>query len=267
MNRFRAQLPLCFSNKEYSCERLMEGIVVKHLEEQLAELELKYRTEKYFSFNHIMELYLYQFYQKDSDFKLADEPMNLWYLELGNKLIEDGELEKAYDVYQKAEQWNPVDLDAKFAKIELEKKQGKLSEVLNHTLSLYPYLCSRATMARFYRNLGFYYVETYKPDLAEALYEYSNLFFQTENAENELEYLESALKRQRTKYNVDELQKMISEAQIPVAAASNTLGLLYEVGKSEEKKGHLKEAAECYLMVYDLTQDEEVKERIRRITS
>jgi len=55
--------------------------------------------------------------------------------------------------------------------------------------------------------------------------------------------------------------------QIPVAAPSNTLGLLYEVGKSEEKKGHLQEAAECYLMVYDLTQDEEVKERIKRITS
>lgn len=246
--------------------RLLEGLVVKHLEEQLIELELKYQAEKYFSFNHIMELYLYQFYQKDSDFRLADEPMNLWYLELGNKFLEDEELEKAYVAYQKAERWNPVDLDAKFAKIEIEKKQGKLPEVLNNTLSLYPYLCSRATMARFYRNLGFYYVETYKPEKAEALYEYSNLFFQTDNADNELGYLENALERQRTKYSVEELQELISEMGIPVAAPSNTLGLLYEVGKSEEEKGHLREAAECYLMVYDLTQDEEVKERIKRIT-
>lgn len=240
---------------------------MKQLEEQLAELEMKYQTEKFFSFNHIMELYLYQFYQKDSDFKLSEEPMNRWYLELGNKFLEDGELEKAYAAYQKAERWNPVDLDAKFAKIELEKKQGKLTEVLNQTLSLYPYLCSRATMARFYRNLGFYYVETYQPDTAEALYEYSNLFFQTDNAESELCYLEEAMQQERTKHDVHELQELISGVQIPVAAPSNTLGLLYEVGKSEEKKGHLQEAAECYLMVYDLTQDDEVKERIKQITS
>ena len=122
-------------------------------------------------------------------------------------------------------------------------------------------------MARFYRNLGFYYVETYQPDTAEALYEYSNLFFQTDNAESELGYLEEALQQERTKYDVHELQELISAVQIPVAAPSNTLGLLYEVGKSEEKKGHLQEAAECYLMVYDLTQDDEVKERIKQITS
>ena len=75
------------------------------------------------------------------------------------------------------------------------------------------------------------------------------------------------MQQERTKYDVHELQELISAVQIPVAAPSNTLGLLYEVGKSEEKKGHLQEAAECYLMVYDLTQDDEVKERIKQITS
>lgn len=236
--------------------------MAKQLKEHLDELEKKYRQGTYYSFNHILELYFFQYYLKESVSGLSEEPMNRWYLELGSSYEKNEELDKAYVAYNKASIWNPVDLDARFAKIEIEKKRGNLDQVLKETLALYPFLCSRATMARFYRNLGFYYVETYKPETAVILYAYSNLFFPTENAEHELDYVEEALQKPLPQYEVNELMEKISALQIPVAAPSETLGLLYEVGKSEEKKGHIKEAADCYMMVYDLTQDEEIKEKL-----
>ncbi len=239
---------------------------MKQLEVQLQELEEKYRDQKCYSFNHIMELYLYQYYKRDYDFGLSEEPMNLWYMDLGNKFEKKENMEKAYEAYKKAIEWNPVDLDARFAKIELEKKFKRLEEVLKQTLELYSYLCSRATMARFYRNLGFYYTEKYQPQTANYLYEYSNLFFQTKNADSELEYIRKAMQKNNPQPNVYELQAKISELKIPVAAPSQTLGLLYEIGKSEEQKGNLQQAMDCYLLVYDLTQDEEIMERVKGIS-
>lgn len=239
--------------------------MAKELKEHLDELEKKYTQGNFYSFNHIIELYLFQYYCKESVSGLAEEPMNRWYLELGNSYEKSGDLELALEAYEKASQWNPVDLDARLAKIEVEKKRGELESVWKDTLELYPFLCSRATMARFYRNLGFYFVEMYKPEMAAILYDYSNLFFATVNADNELDYVEEALQKEFPKYEVSQLQEKISEIKIPVGAPSETLGIIYEVGKSEERKGHKKEAAECYMMLYDLTQDEEIKEKLNNL--
>ena len=158
-------------------------------------------------------------------------------------------------------------MDARFAKIELEKANGELDRVQKETMELYPYLCTRATMARFYRNLAFCQVELYNPNLAAMLYQYSNLFFQTENADNEIVYLEKALKTKYPEWDIHHLQAELASNQIPVAAPSKTLGLLYQIGKSEEAKGHYQEAMECYLMVYDLTQDEEVRSHLMKLSS
>ena len=42
-------------------------------------------------------------------------------------------------------------------------------------------------MARFYRNMGFYYLSSYNTDMAAACYTYSNIYYHTDNAESELE--------------------------------------------------------------------------------
>lgn len=239
----------------------------QQLASKLAELEKKYESGKWFSFNHISELYLYEYYFEDADFHLSEEPMNRLYQELGSIYKEKKEEKLALEAYEKAIKWNPVDLDAHFARIELEKKLGSLEKVKEHTLEIYPFLCSRATMAHFYRNLGYYYIETYQPELAVMLYTYSSLFFETENAKSEIAYLEKALNRAFPEYEISYLQEKLHENGIPGSAPSKTLGLLYEVGRSEEQKKHIQEATDCFLMVYDLTQDEEVKERLKNLTS
>lgn len=239
----------------------------EQLKEHIEELEKKYKGGRWLSFNHITELYLYEFYKKEEDYQLATDPMNRYYLELGRQYEEAEEMDKAMDAYQSAIAWDPADLDARFAKIEINKVMGELDLVERETMELYPYLCTRATMARFYRNLAFCQVETYHPNLAAMLYQYSNLFFQTENADNEIAYLEKALNNKYPEWDIQELQEELASHQIPVAAPNKTLGLLYQIGKSEEAKGHLQEAMDCYLMVYDVTQDEEVRERLMKLSN
>lgn len=239
----------------------------EQLKEHIKELEQQYRGGKWLSFNHIAELYLYEFYEKEADYQLATVPMNRFYLELGKQYEEAEELDKAVDAYERAIVWNPADLDARFAKIEIEKVMGELDHVERETMELYPYLCTRATMARFYRNLAFCQVEGYHPNLAAMLYQYSNLFFQTEYADNEIAYLEKALNNKYPQWDIHKLQAELADRQIPVAAPSKTLGLLYQIGKSEEAKGHIQEAMDCYMMVYDLTQDEEIERQLRRLSN
>lgn len=240
----------------------MKEQMVNHIK----ELEQQYKEGRWLSFNHIAEVYLYEFYGKEEKYKLASDPMNRLYLELGKQYEEDESYAMAMKAYQKAIVWNPADLDARFARIELLKVDGDIASVQEETMELYPYLCTRATMAKFYRNLAFCQLETYQPNLAAMLYQYSNLFFHSEHADNEIAFLEKALNNRYPEWDIHELQAALADKQIPVAAPSQTLGLLYQIGKSEESKGHIQEAMDCYMMVYDLTQDEEVRKHLMKLS-
>ena len=127
------------------------------------------------------------------------------------------------------------------------------------TKQAYRYCCTRATMARYYRNMGFYYTSKYKPEVARACYIYSNIYYKTENADNELKFLEEALHDKTPDLSIAEMQDIFNQEGIEPGPSSDTIGVIYRVGElmMEDKEYTL--ARDCFAIVYDITREKELE--------
>ena len=67
--------------------------------------------------------------------------------------------------------------------------------------------------------------------------------------------------------DLDQIQKILKDNEIPTAANSVTLALLYKAAEEAENAGDKDQALDCYRMVYDLTADEDVGKRISGFSS
>ena len=215
-----------------------------------------------YSFNHVLEAYYFlHIYQKgkaEEEIRFCEYEMNAIYKLYGAILISLNKKDEAIRVYNKALNYNPVDLDSLFSLAELYKAEGRIDSVKKVSREAYPYCCTRADMAKYYRNLGFYYLQKYKPEYAEALYQYSNLFNHTEMADKELMYISKALNRNLKSYSTKELQDILTAKKIPLGPSPETVALTYEVGRMLEQEGRLEEAGDCFSMVENIT-DESMK--------
>lgn len=225
------------------------------------EAALSMEKEPLFSFNHILEAYYFRFFKNQGDTKICYAPFNIgaFYRFYGYILIRLEEYKEAIGAYENALDLNPTDLDSLFQLSELYKKTKDLKHTKEITLEAYNYCCSRATMAHFYRNLGFYYLESYQPETATALYIYSNIFAPSESAKRDLEYLEQALKRPTPDLSIAEMQKILEENKIPTGPNPDTVGITFRTGQLELENEHYETARDCFMLVYDLTLDKETK--------
>lgn len=248
------------------CKKLIEqehfSKAIPLLKEVIEEASALYSnsSKKYLSFNHILETYYYAYFLKDvSKINYTDYNINAMYRLSGFALMKVNRLDEAVMAYNHGLDWNPVDLDTLLQLGELYKMTNNIKSLRKVSFEAYNFCCTRATLARFYRNLGYYYLEEYKPEIARALYMYSNIYFQTENADNELKFINEATKQEKKDIPLKELQTVLSSEKIPLGPNSDTLGITYRVGQIELDNKNYENAADCFAMVYDLTMDEEVK--------
>lgn len=142
---------------------------------------------------HIAEIYLYEYYKRPEEYRIAPKERIDALMEKAAQQEKTGGIIGAQQNYEKALQLNPVSTEIYWKLIDIDFRLNKLEDLHARTEEVYPYLCTRAEMAHYYRWLGYYYLETYKPELSEALYRYSTLFSKNEQAEHEITYLEAAL--------------------------------------------------------------------------
>ncbi len=250
--------------KQY--EQVMQQIQDKTVTEEAIESFLKEAERLYqkevnacLSFNHPVEACYYEYYVSKEEFVRVPVNMGYLYRTLGMMYEKERKLRKAETSYNLAYRWNPVDLDTMYCMIEYYKKENELEKLKKMTDKSYSYCCTRADIAHYYRNLGFYYLEKYEADVAEALYGYSQCFYETKQAENELAYLAKAKQQEVKKSSVESMQRVLEQKGIPIQPSQKTLAITYQVGKAFLQSGDVDSAKECFLMVYDLTQDEELQ--------
>lgn len=220
----------------------------------------------YMCFNHVIELYIFNYYYKPvKEVKSTDIPYHEFYRTYAYILTNLKSYEEAIEALNKANIWNPVDLDTLLSLTEVYKQKNDLENFLKITKQVYKLCCTRATMARYYRNLAYYYVETYKPEIARALYVYSNIYFPTENAEKELAYIDQATNSKAPEYTLVLLQQVLKENDIELGPDSNTIGIIYRVGQIMMQDGDNARAKDCFTIVYDITNDQEAKELLERL--
>lgn len=231
-----------------------EGTVVLSLPDTSSEKEI------YISLNHVMEYYIYAYYfQPEEDVRCTEIPYGEYYRIYAAFCLRMEKYNAAEKAYKRAIAWNPVDLDSYLGLAEVYKYQNKLKKYLMVTNQAYRYCCTRATMARYYRNMAFYHLAGYRPELARACYLYSNIYYHTENADSELKYIEEALKEKTPKADICQIQKLFDENGIQPGPDSDTIGIVYQVGGILLKDGEYKLARDCFSIVYDITQDKELE--------
>lgn len=237
----------CLEKEKDSLEEAVRKI--SRIIRRAQELEKGY-LGKTVSFNHIVEYYYYTYYECNGEFRCAKTSINRMYRELAHIYQKAGDKINAERAYKKCLQWDPVDGEAYLELAQIYKETGNLKDVLKTSQLAYKYCNSRPLLAGYYRNLGFYYLECYQPELSRALYEYSECYSKTQCAQNELEYLASAMGWTMKRMEKDELLRKLKESHIPVDFAPVTVALTYKAAKMEEKIGHTAEALECYELFY-----------------
>lgn len=212
------------------------------------------------SLNHIMEYYIYAFYYKpDWDVTATQIPIGEYYRTHGELCIRLSRFKEGADSFKKAICWNPVDLDAILGLAECYRKLNMLDRYYIVTKQAYRYCCTRATMARYYRNMGYYYLAKYEPEVARACYVYSNIYYKTENADNELKYIEEAVREKTPELSIAQMQEMFEKHDIEPGPAADTIGVIYRVGELMMEDNEYQLARDCFSIVYDITRQKELE--------
>ncbi len=215
------------------------------------------------SLNHISEVYLYEYYvSAGREYEISETDTAGIYKEKARKLMADEDIYGAQQEWIKAHFEDPVDMESILSIISCCKHLGDIEGEYSYTTDSYNFCCTRAEMAAYYRNLGWYYLEKYDPDLSVACYMYSQLYEETTQAKDEVKFLEKATNRVIEEKSPDELQKILEKNGIPTGPNNVTLALLYRAGEEAEAAGQYVQALDCYRMVFDLTQDAEISTKI-----
>lgn len=212
-------------NKEYSVaeEKLLSLIstaTVKNIEDE---------NNTHYSFNNYIETLLFwNTYRPEK--KNIDPDINYAqvYYYLGFINIEQKNYGKALEYLQKGLQWNPLDVTLIFEVAAIYRMTGNIERFKAEIEKAHPFIYDSSYMAKYYRELGWYYVEKRVFDLANALYTQSIGFFDTEIARNELGFIAKQENREPRFSTKEEIKKLFTDYNIWSGFNRNTINLIYE---------------------------------------
>ncbi len=220
----------------------------------------------YISLNHVMEYYVYAYYYKpDVQVCCTQLPIGEYYRTYGDLSVKLGRYKAGAAAYKDAICWNPVDLDAILGLAECYKYLNMLERYLIATKEAYKLCCTRATMARYYRNMGYYHVSKYNTQTARCCYLYSNIYYKTQNADSELDYLKNALGDDAPQWSIKEMQKILEQSDIELGPNPDTIGVIYRVGELMMNDSEYSLARDCFSICYDITQEELLERMLKQL--
>lgn len=148
---------------------------------------------------------------------------------------------------------------------EVFKIQGDMKTFLQLTIGIFRFAFHSEDVARCYRNLGYYFIENHLWQDAASCY-YASLQYEkdSQHAVGELNYIQQRAGKD-IEVKIDDFRETGKKYGFPVGADENVIRLAYAHGKHFfEKKDPV--AARYYLSIlYDLTDDERVKEMIDQL--
>ncbi len=186
------------------------------------------------------------------------------YYALGTIEIEKKNLLKAREYLQKAIEWNPVYVAAFFEYAETFKIECDIETFYTITKNTYDKIFLPSDLARYYRSVGFYFIEKENYNLATCLFLYSLSFEDTDMAKSEIMYI----KQKTGSLNIPEpdvTKNILEENNIPIFISNRCYALLDKHGLLNKSEEHYcpqcgqavdKEAVFCSHCGSDLREDE-----------
>lgn len=190
--------------------------------------------------------------------KLPDINYAEVYFYLGFINTELKNYEKSIEWLKKGLERNPVDILIMFELSAVHRMSGNIEKARAHIEKLHPYIMHHTHMAKFYRELGWYYAERRVFDVANALYSQSMIYQKTELAENELKYIAGQENREYRLSTKEEIRELLPDYNIPLGFSLNTINILYSDYKNmKEKHPDSKEITTLARALYDMTLDKQ----------
>ena len=210
----------------------------------------------HYSFYNYIETLIY--WRKYRPIKKILQPENNIadaYFLLGFINFETKNYGKAIQYLDKASEWNPVSPRIRFEKADTFRNMGEIERYRVEVEKTYTYIYESSFMAKYYRELGWYYSEKRIFDLANALYTQSVSFLNTDLAKNELMYIAQQENREPRFSTKEEINKLFKEYNIPLGISNEITQIIYEDSQNLLKESNIQLANYLYRTLYDITLD------------
>lgn len=205
---------------------------------KLSEEMYKDYPEKCFAFNNMLEFVLFVNREKPNyTIKSIKSNVSNAYTAIGAICFELKDFSEAKKQLNKAIEWNPYNISAKMELGEVYKIQRDMDNFFDVTLDTYKNIYNEIDLARFYRNLGYYFTEKKNWALAKATYLYSLDFENNMGVNNELNYIKNE-SNDSSLPNKDSLKSILSENKVPTYISKlniETISGLYNELKKDNK--------------------------------
>jgi tetratricopeptide (TPR) repeat protein len=241
---------------------------MKDIEDENGELS-RFRDDsvsEYHHFQNQLEQILYnELMRPERKVRIMDGNIGHLYFLSGYLYFEMGRFEEAENALNKARKINPVSVTPIFESAEIDKKNKDWDSYLKATKLCLSLSYTAEDLARSYRNLGFYYIEQEKYDIAAAIYQVSVVYDPkaATMAQSQLFFIQQMTGNAPTPPKMEEIMKMFEENDIPMGANELVLNIAMTLANMAEKEKYYDMARYYYSIVYDLTSWEEINDHVK----
>ena len=220
-------------------------------------------VSEYHSFDNFFEEILYKYYNEPKkDVRHAQMPLATVYTQYGSLLIDVGRWEDARNALQEALHWNPASAEIIFEYSETYKHTGELDLYFKFARDAFKYCYTPETLARAYRNLGWYFIEKELYEDALVAYFLSVQYADDPHVQSELYYISQATGKEFEQPDLESVKACAKKYGFPVGPHHDVLSVAYSLGK-QAFDDNQKDAAKFFLSIfYGLMQDEDVKKML-----
>ena len=224
-------------------------------DEEIKSVEDENNTH-YTFYNYVETLIFYNKYRPTKKLQQPNTNIADAYMMLGFINSETKNFGKAIEYLNKASEWNPVSPQIIFERAFAYRSIGDIERYKAEIEKAYQFIYTSSFMAKYYRELGFYYTTKKIYDLANALYTYSRSFVDTELAKNELMYIAKQENREPRFSTREEVDKLFTDYNIPLGINDNVVQSIFNESQNLLKGNKNVELAKyLYRVLYDITLD------------
>ena len=214
-------------------------------------------NETHYTFNGFIDFltfcYIYDVKKKNVS---PDLYYSYIYYNLGFIEFEKENFDKAIEYDEKGLEWNPVNVSLMFELAATYRKKGDIEKFKNKIDAIHNFIYDTGFLAKFYRELGWYYIENKRYDIANALYTCSLMYFKTDGAYSELAYIAQQEKREIYFSTEDEIKILFAKYNIPLGFNKGLIAFLIDAFEKEKENENMKyEVLELSNALYKITLD------------
>ena len=231
---------------------------ISKLENMLKEVNQKNvenENNTYYAFgNYAEETIFYTIYGNKKKNIYPEYNISEIYYLLGFVNIDLKNYGLAINYLDEALKWNPINVSAMFEKATAFRASGNIERFKAEVEKTYMYIYNSNYLSKYYRELGWYFVERKLFGLGNALYTYSNYFYKTDTAENELKYIAQQENRKVMYTPINEITQYLRDYNIPVNFHKGIMDCIFN-GLQQVKNNMEKRPIARYFsnLMYDMT--------------